>query len=147
MFFKCLLINFNLKCVPFRNGLKKFTRRTKRRNKPGKCSLNFNSSASECHIFLSIIINVLIASVCVCFGHRIHSICFHPEGIQLIVGASDKVLVYEPNEGTLIDTLTGHKDTVYTVGYSFDGKKFASGGADKCVIVWNNKLDGVLKYS
>lgn len=79
--------------------------------------------------------------------HRIHSICFHPEGVQLIVGACDKVLVYEPNEGTLIDTLTGHKDTVYAVSYAYDGKKFASGGADKCVIVWSNKLDGLLKYS
>lgn len=78
---------------------------------------------------------------------RIHSICFHPDGIQLIVGACDKVLVYEPSEGTLIDTLTGHKDTVYAVAYAFDGKKFASGGSDKCVIVWTNKLDGMLKYS
>lgn len=77
----------------------------------------------------------------------IHSICFHPEGIQLVVGACDKVLVYEPNDGTLIETLTGHKDTVYAVSYACDGKKFASGGADKCVIVWTNKLDGILKYS
>lgn len=65
----------------------------------------------------------------------------------MIVGAFDKVLVYEPNEGTLIETLTGHKDIVYTVNYASDGKKFASGGGDKCVIVWNNKLDGMLKYS
>lgn len=77
----------------------------------------------------------------------IHSICFNPEGTQLIVGACDKVLVYEPNEGTLIETLTGHKDTVYAVCYAADGKKFASGGADRCVIVWNNKLDGILKYT
>lgn len=78
---------------------------------------------------------------------RIYSICFHPEGSQLIVAACDKVLVYEPNEGTLIETLTGHKDTVYVVAYANDGKKFASGGADKCVIVWTSKLDGMLKYS
>lgn len=80
-------------------------------------------------------------------ARRIYSVCFHPEGIQLIVGAYDKVLVYEPNEGTLVETLTGHKDTVYAVAYANDGKKFASGGADKCVIVWTNKLDGMLKYS
>lgn len=81
------------------------------------------------------------------FIHRIYSICFHPDGSQLIVAACDKVLVYEPNEGTLIETLTGHKDTVYAVAYANDGKKFASGGADKCVIVWTSKLDGMLKYS
>lgn len=81
------------------------------------------------------------------FYFRVHCICFHPEGLQLIVGACDKVLVYEPNEGTLIDSLTGHKDTVYCVAYAFDGKKFASGGADKTVVVWSNKLEGLLKYS
>lgn len=88
--------------------------------------------------------NYLTSSVYFC---RIHSICFHPDGIQLIVGACDKVLVYEPNEGLLLESLTGHKDTVYAVAYACDGKKFASGSADKCVIVWTNKLDGMLKYS
>lgn len=73
--------------------------------------------------------------------------CFSPDGTQLIVGACDRVLVYEPNEGTLIESLPGHKDTIYCVAYANDGKKFASGGADKCVIVWTNKLDGLLKYT
>lgn len=57
------------------------------------------------------------------------------------------MLVYEPNEGTLLQSLAGHKDTVYCVEYASDGKKFASGGADKCVILWSNKLEGLLKYS
>lgn len=65
----------------------------------------------------------------------------------MIVAAGDKVLVYEPNEGTLIETLKGHKDVVYCVGYARDGKKFASGSSDKSVIIWTNKLDGLLKYS
>lgn len=56
-------------------------------------------------------------------------------------------MVYEPNEGNLIETLTGHKDTVYAACYASDGKKFATGGADRCVIVWSFKLDGILKYS
>ena len=29
----------------------------------------------------------------------------------------------------------------------FLGKRFASGGADKCVIIWTNKLEGILKYT
>lgn len=81
------------------------------------------------------------------YDSSVHSICFHPDGIQLIVGAFERVLVYEPNEGTLIQSLTGHKDTVYCVSYAADGKKFASGGADKCVILWTNKLEGLLKYT
>ena len=28
-----------------------------------------------------------------------------------------------------------------------DGKRFASGGADKCVIIWTAGLEGILKYS
>lgn len=41
----------------------------------------------------------------------------------------------------------GHKDTVYCVCYAKDGKKFASGSADKSVIIWTSKLEGILKYS
>ena len=39
------------------------------------------------------------------------------------------------------------QDTVYCVSYAKDGKRFASGGADKCVIIWTSKLEGILKYS
>lgn len=46
-----------------------------------------------------------------------------------------------------LHALTGHKDTVYCVCYAKDGKKFASGGADKVVIIWTSKLEGILKYS
>lgn len=77
----------------------------------------------------------------------IHSICFHPDGVQLIVAAGDKVLVYEPADGTLIETLKAHKDTVFCVAYARDGKKFASGSLDKCVIIWTMALEGLLKYS
>lgn len=41
----------------------------------------------------------------------------------------------------------GHKDIVYCLAYSKDGKKFASGSADKTVIIWTVKLEGILKYS
>ena len=36
---------------------------------------------------------------------------------------------------------------MYCVNYAKDGKRFASGGADKCVIIWTSKLEGILKYS
>ncbi|PIC32819.1 hypothetical protein B9Z55_013017 [Caenorhabditis nigoni] len=41
----------------------------------------------------------------------------------------------------------GHKDLVYTVAWSHDGELFASGGADKLVILWNEKHEGTLRYS
>lgn len=77
----------------------------------------------------------------------IYDLCFRPDGSHLIVAAGQRVLVYDTSDGSLIQPLKGHKDTVYCVAYARDGKRFASGGADKCVIIWTNKLEGILKYS
>ena len=41
----------------------------------------------------------------------------------------------------------GHKDTVFTVSYSRDGKRFASGGADKTIIIWTHKVRALLDIS
>lgn len=57
----------------------------------------------------------------------------------------------------------GHKDTVYSVSYSNDGSRFASGfllslikgnsehcvtgGADNVVVIWKNTGQGLLKYN
>lgn len=80
------------------------------------------------------------------FG-SIWDLCFRPDGTHLIVAAGNRVLVYDTNDGTLIQPLKGHKDTVYCVAYAKDGKRFASGSADKSVIIWTNKLEGILKYT
>ncbi|KAK9891411.1 hypothetical protein WA026_014648 [Henosepilachna vigintioctopunctata] len=77
----------------------------------------------------------------------IFDICFNPDGSQLIVAGGDHVLVYSTSDGNLIETLKGHKDKVHCLSYSKNGTKFASGGADKTVIIWSNKLEGLLKYS
>lgn len=77
----------------------------------------------------------------------IYDLCFNPDGTQLIVASGQRVLVYDATNGTLIQPLRGHKDVVYCVAYARDGKKFASGSADKTVIIWNSKLEGILKYS
>ena len=50
-------------------------------------------------------------------------------------------------DGDLLHSLKGHKDTLYCVAYSRDGKRFASGGADKTIIIWTSKAEGILKYS
>ena len=57
----------------------------------------------------------------------IYDLCFKPDGTQLIVAAGQRVLVYDTGDGTLIQPLKGHKDNVYCVAYSKDGKRFASG--------------------
>ncbi|XP_076122170.1 intraflagellar transport protein 122 homolog [Alosa pseudoharengus] len=77
----------------------------------------------------------------------IYDIAFKPDGSQLIVAAGNRVLVYDTSDGTLIQPLKGHKDTVYCVAYAKDGKRFASGSADKSIIIWTSKLEGILKYT
>ncbi|XP_056380930.1 intraflagellar transport protein 122 homolog isoform X1 [Hyla sarda] len=77
----------------------------------------------------------------------IYDLAFKPDGTQLIVAAGNKVLVYDTSDGTLLQPLKGHKDMVYCVAYAKDGKRFASGSADKSVIIWTSKLEGILKYT
>ncbi|XP_050737940.1 intraflagellar transport protein 122 homolog [Eriocheir sinensis] len=77
----------------------------------------------------------------------IYDLCFKPDGSQLIVAAGNRVLVYDTTDGALVQPLKGHKEAVYCVCYSKDGKRFASGSADKSVIIWTSKLEGILKYS
>eukprot|EP01137_Pigoraptor_chileana_P031284 Opistho-2@18911 len=77
----------------------------------------------------------------------IYDIAFRPDGSQVNVAAGNRVLIYDTADGDLVQSLKGHKEAVYAVAYSHDGKRFASGGADKTVIIWTNKLEGILKYS
>ncbi|XP_066967390.1 intraflagellar transport protein 122 homolog isoform X2 [Macrobrachium rosenbergii] len=77
----------------------------------------------------------------------IYDLCFRPDGSQLIVAAGNRVLVYDTADGALVQPLKGHKEAVYCVCYSRDGKRFASGSADRSVIIWTSKLEGILKYS
>uniref|UniRef100_A0A2K6DPW2 Intraflagellar transport protein 122 homolog n=1 Tax=Macaca nemestrina TaxID=9545 RepID=A0A2K6DPW2_MACNE len=82
-----------------------------------------------------------------CLCTCINDIAFKPDGTQLILAAGNRLLVYDTSDGTLLQPLKGHKDTVYCVAYAKDGKRFASGSADKSVIIWTSKLEGILKYT
>ncbi|XP_061625468.1 intraflagellar transport protein 122 homolog isoform X4 [Phyllopteryx taeniolatus] len=79
--------------------------------------------------------------------HCVYDLAFKPDGTQLIVAAGLHVLVYDTSDGTIIQPLKGHKDVVYCVAYAKDGKRFASGSADKSIIIWTSKLEGILKYT
>lgn len=39
------------------------------------------------------------------------------------------------------------QDAVYCLAYAHDGSRFASGGADKTVIIWSNGGQGLLKFT
>ena len=82
----------------------------------------------------------------------VYSIAFAPDGKSLVAAAGNRVLMYATpadEEGLphLLNSLKGHKDAVYCVDYARDGERFASGGADNCVIIWTAAGAGVLKYS
>lgn len=76
----------------------------------------------------------------------VHDAAFRPDGEVLAIAAGNTVQVYSA-DGKLVQSLKGHKDTVYSVSWARDGESFASGGADKQVIVWGGTpFEGKLKY-
>lgn len=77
----------------------------------------------------------------------IWDICFSPDGSQIVVAATSRVLVYNGDDRSLIKSLRGHTGAVYAVCYARDGKRFASGGADNHIIIWTSECEGLLKYS
>ena len=68
-------------------------------------------------------------------------------GNQVVVSSGNRVLVMDSRDGALLNVLKGHKDQVYCLAYASDGTRFASGSADKCVIIWTNKFEAILKFS
>ncbi|CAF0925903.1 unnamed protein product [Didymodactylos carnosus] len=77
----------------------------------------------------------------------INSLCFNPDGSQLLVACGQKVLVYDTIDGALKSSLSGHAGAVHSISYSADGTRFASGGADKLVVIWTHECQGLLKYA
>jgi len=64
-----------------------------------------------------------------------------------VVAVGNRVLLYNADNGDLIESLRGHKDVVYCVDFSSDGSRFASGGADNVVVIWKITGQGLLKYN
>uniref|UniRef100_A0A915PHM5 Intraflagellar transport protein 122 homolog n=1 Tax=Setaria digitata TaxID=48799 RepID=A0A915PHM5_9BILA len=77
----------------------------------------------------------------------VYDLAFKPDGSELLVAADTKVLIYDSTDGTLLQSLKGHKDLVYAVAFSYNGEKFASGSADRSVIIWTEQHEGTLKYT
>uniref|UniRef100_A0A0K0DCS4 WD_REPEATS_REGION domain-containing protein n=1 Tax=Angiostrongylus cantonensis TaxID=6313 RepID=A0A0K0DCS4_ANGCA len=62
-----------------------------------------------------------------CFRHCVYDLAFKPDGSELLVAADNK-------------------DLVYAVAWSNDGSTFATGSADRSVILWTEQHEGTLKY-
>lgn len=70
--------------------------------------------------------------------HAVFAIAAHPVDGNLIVsgGADDIAYLWRADTGEELARLTGHTDSVSSVGWSCDGELVATGGMDGRVRVW-----------
>jgi intraflagellar transport protein 122 len=64
-----------------------------------------------------------------------------------LVAVGDRIFFYNAKTLEYEDSVRGHKDAVYCVAFSKDGLRFASGSADKTVVIWSIKREGLLRYN
>jgi WD40 repeat protein len=63
---------------------------------------------------------------------------FSPDGKLLAIGCQDDAIrLWEVSTATSVGTLTGHKQSVYTVAFSPDGKTLATASDDSTLKFWN----------
>ena len=77
-------------------------------------------------------------------GHKGHvnAVVFSADGTKVIAaagepGVSGEVSIWNVADGKLIKRFDGHKDAIYSVAISADGKTLASGSYDQKIILWN----------
>ncbi|MBI3657128.1 MAG: hypothetical protein HY232_11975, partial [Acidobacteria bacterium] len=60
-----------------------------------------------------------------------------PDGAALVSGSEDsRIKLWNAEDGTVIRTLTDHRNTVNGVRFSPDGTQLASGSRDRRGILW-----------
>jgi len=70
------------------------------------------------------------------------NLTFSPDGKNLVTGSKGKIAKLWSLDGQLMQTFTGHRDSVVSVAFSSDGKNIATGSTDKTAKLWS--LDGQL---
>lgn len=66
------------------------------------------------------------------------SVTISPDATLVAVGSGDTIVcIWDVATGTLLEQLQGHKDSVYSVAFTSDGKGLVSGSLDKSVKYWD----------
>jgi len=73
---------------------------------------------------------------------NVNAMAFSADGSKLAAGAgapglSGEIDLWNPLDGTLLKQFSGHKDAVYSVALSPDGRILASGSYDNSIILWD----------
>lgn len=67
----------------------------------------------------------------------ITSVAVSPNGRYVVAGCLDRTIrVWDTDSGKPLDTLEGHRDSVYSVSFAPDGRHLISGSLDKTIKVW-----------
>lgn len=74
-------------------------------------------------------------------GH-VNAVCFSSDGSKVIAAAGEpgvggEISIWNVADGKLIKRFAGHKDAIYSVAISADGKTLATGSYDQKIILWN----------
>ena len=71
---------------------------------------------------------------------QVYALVFSPDSQYVISGGSDRMIrCWDVNSGRETGQLDGHSDSVRGLAISKDGKKLASCGDDKIVVLWTSK--------
>ena len=66
------------------------------------------------------------------------SVSISPDGSMVAAGSLDSVIrIWEVSSGILLDSLRGHRDSVYSVAFTPDGKSIISGSLDRSLKLWD----------
>lgn len=68
----------------------------------------------------------------------IRTLAFNPDGSRLASASGDRtVRIWDVSDGTLLATLRGHSDSVFSADFSPDGSRLATGSNDRSIRIWD----------
>jgi WD40 repeat protein len=71
----------------------------------------------------------------------IHGLVRHVVGVEHAGHPGDMIRLWRGHDGALLARLSGHREDVYAVRFSPDGKRLATAGDDGKVVLWRLHLD------